>query len=286
MARSKRNRGASYKPQEYFHGVKSSTDPSGGGGRNRGRRESNNSPRLRERFVGFFIVAVILAGGLLIGYVDSSNVEIQGPSPYEESAVAARVQSYLDGSIFRRFKPFISSAGLLDHVRTTHPDIARTTVAMNPFSPTIDVSVEMRSPALVWANQDGQLLAVDVNGVAYAEFDEQFHADLRIRLSDATQPDAALASSVMSAQLVQFIQNLDTELHNMVPNLGSHTYDLPLSAREVRLKLPNYDVRFSLDRFEQEQALELSQLLTDLNKRKITPTQYIDLRTEDRAYYR
>lgn len=290
MARQKKNRGSSYKPQEYFRGVKSSVDETSTSGRSRGERREGRRLRggkggLKERFVGVFIAVIVLGGLLLVGYVDSSNISIEGASPYEESELATRVQAYLDSSPIRRLKSFVSSDALLTHVQETHPDVAQTQIRTSAFSPTAEVVLTMRSPALIWQNQDGAQLAVDVNGLAYADFDPQYHSDLDIIVSDATQPSAQLSDTVLSTQTVRYIQNLDTAVHQEA-NIKSHTYELPLGAREIRLKLRNYDIRFSLDRFEQEQAQELGQLLRNLNRRKIVPSEYIDLRAEDRAYYR
>jgi len=285
MARSRRpKKGSSYQTKQYFRGVKSSTEDSP-----RSKRSSEKTGVLRSighKIGGFLILAVILGGLLLLGYVDSANVTIVGPSPYEPETIDTRVQAYLDSSPMRRLKPFITSSGLLDYVKQTHPDVASSQIEMSAFSPSINVDIQMRLPALIWVNADNSQAVVDVNGVVYADFDPQFHSELSIEISDATQPAPELSTQVLSPQLVSFIQNIDREIGTQT-TIKSHTYELPLAARELRLSLPaGYDIRFSLDRFEQEQVLELKLLLLDLKKRSIIPQEYIDLRAEDRAFYK
>ncbi|MDX1765719.1 MAG: hypothetical protein R3313_02075 [Candidatus Saccharimonadales bacterium] len=284
MARDRRpKKASSYRSKQYFRGVKSSADD----GRRPRKAATKNGffGSVGQRIGGFLILAVILGGCLLLGYVDSAKVSINGPSPYETEAIDTRVQAYLDSNPLRRLKPFITSAGLLDYVKQTHPDVAVSTVTISVFSPTIEVDIQMRSPAMIWVNGDDTRAVVDVNGVLYADYDQQYHSDLLIEISDATQPGPELSAQVLSPQLISFIQNIDVEVAAQT-ELKSHKFELPLAARELRLKLPDYDIRFSLDRFEQEQVQELKLLLLDLKKKKIIPQEYIDLRAEDRAFYK
>ncbi len=242
------------------------------------------SVRFRLKLILFSILTVLC---LRVSYI-SRVVVINQPGLDDAPRVAAEdaVKSYMQSRPWRHFQLFISSPEIENAVRAKTPSISRAEVKRSLFSDTVSVRILPKQPSAVWQQgRGGQTYVIDETGRAFMKASGS--EKLPKILSDQSFVNGAVTGQyVIDANAVKTVTSWGPELKKLgmeldVVEMGS----VPRQADFV-LKNKPYRIRVSTEVSAAEAAPYLAQMLKNLEDRKITPAEYIDIRIPYRVFYK
>ncbi|MDB5186309.1 MAG: hypothetical protein JWL85_832 [Candidatus Saccharibacteria bacterium] len=201
---------------------------------------------------------------------------------YEEAG-----QALLSKSIWSRSKLTVDTNYTARELQRQFPEIESVVVTMPLLGNRPVIQIAPAEPSLIMANQTG----------AYV-IDEQGRALLKVRelplarqfnlptITDDIGIEMQPGSIVLPQKTVQFISVVKTQL--AAKNITIDSLSLPAVANElhVRIKGEKYFVKFNLQDDARQQAGAFIAVKGHLKSESITPSEYIDVRIEDRAYYK
>jgi hypothetical protein len=258
--------------------------------------------RRRERIVrywrqrlGMFIAGVALIVCVLytlhltnqpkvVSLTSSSNSYfLQSTDVYQKAAAEA-----FGGSIFNDNKITVNSVGIQQRLQKQFPELSDVSVTIPLMSHRPIVYIAPTTPSLVLANSDNSFV-LDNNGKALLETSQV--ADLeKLQLPTVTDQsglkvkkgDIALAGTGVS-----FIQTVKAELE--AKGVAIESITLPSAAYElyVKPKGAGYFVKFNMhENTARQQAGTFLAVRARLATQNVTPSSYVDVRLDGRAYYK
>lgn len=237
------------------------------------------------------VVAVVCSGYLLslntnpkVSIIDVPGVSLLRPS----SDYQAGASQILSSSFLNRTKVTISTAGFQKKMLERFPELsdASLTLPLTGHRPLVEL-VPAR-PVFVLATQAGQQFVVDARGRAVVETKYVKGLDgLHLKtVVDESKLSVEAGKGILGKNDVDFITTILQQLSAKKIEVAS--LSLPAVPSEVRLKLKgvNYYAKFNMLGDAREQAGALIATLDKLKKDSVTPAEYIDVRVEERVYYK
>lgn len=160
-----------------------------------------------------------------------------------------------------------------------------------PFSRELVVHMTFRTPEFTWTDASEKRQYVDGQGVLFAK---NYVAGLTesnlVHIEDQSGAVLDTGSSVLTRDLISFVGRLPEQLRKVLgrDNAEVERVIIPQSIREVRFKIKGdkYEVRFDSTRPLEEQVRDLRLIKNNLRQKGISPRSYIDLRVENKAFYK
>ncbi len=212
-----------------------------------------------------------------------SNPFLQDKSAYQEAA-----SRYLAGSAWNRNKLTVDTGGLSDHMLKEFPELSSVSVTLPLLSKRPTVYVQTSEPALVLEASNGAFVIAN-SGKALLNAGN-LSAPSRHKLptvDDQSNLGATLNKQVLSSVDVSFIMTVVAELSARHIGVASMTLPPGASELDVRISGQPYTVKFNLESGDaRQQAGTFLATQSQLTKQHITPSQYIDVRVDGRAYYK
>jgi hypothetical protein len=237
---------------------------------------------------------LIIIGGLFLTAL-SSNPKIvpltnngnayflQDLSLYQESA-----DKSLSHSVFNKNKLTIDTAGVSKDLKTEYPEIADVTVTTPLIGHQPVVYISPYQSSFILTTKDSKAYLLDVNGRALAANSQiTTSRDVSVpTLEDMSGLAIQLGSQALPAGTVHFAQEVVALLD--AGNVGHSRLVLPPASSELDVYITGkpYFVKFNL---QGDAKLGVGTFLATqqrLEKDKVTPAQYIDVRVNERAYYK
>ena len=239
------------------------------------------------------LVIVLLA--LIVGLSISSRANviiIQPPGfnylPHSVSQYQQSTATAIDSSIFNRFKPTISSADIASALTQKYPEIAYAAVTVPLFGFTPTVHIQLSKPVLIYTAGDGSSYLVNDNGLIITDAQSVQANELKgLPRVNSVSSISLKNRQVLAPQSVIFIETVAQAL--AVKKIQISKMNLVPMAEELDVYpagVPYY-IKFNL-----HQTDALSQVGTylaavaTLQQQNITPSQYIDVQLDGRAYYK
>lgn len=181
--------------------------------------------------------------------------------------------------------------GLQADLLRQFPEIERISFSSNaPLGTSLKADVRFRKAVFSWRDASHTEQLVDKNGVLFSKnLDPSVHTSKLIKIEDQSGVILESGSPVLTASLVELIGSL----YSKVPLLygkdaKASRVIIPTSTREVQIQVAGqpYLLKFSSTRELDQQIGELNSLLAFLKNKNITPSQYIDIRLEHKAFYK
>jgi hypothetical protein len=212
----------------------------------------------------------------------SSSTYLQPDSVY---ATAANNQ--LKSSIWNRSKVTVDASGLGNYLRQQFPELSDVSVTMPLLAHRPLVYIQAAQPALV-LNTSGGSFVIGTSGKALDRLAPSEPAPVGLpNLVDQSGLQIQLRQQALPASDVKFVQIVAAEL--AAKNIVVTNFTLPSASSELDAHLTGqpYVVKFNLQ--STDAAGEAGTYLAtaaNLKGQNITPTQYIDVRVDGRAYYK
>lgn len=255
------------------------------------RRHVRGQHRHRKRHLIYFgILALLVLYVYQFGFIRSIRVE--GLNPATTETIKTLANRYLDRSWYARFKPLAAVEGLSTQIELSDSRFSGTTTSLSWLSSELIIASQQRAPVALWQpDQTGEQYLLDENGVVYEDPQANIGGQNLPLIVDtsAFAKQINLGQQAVSQTRLEFVRLLAKKLNDLsIYAAYSKYYQFSESPREIRLivgGLPYY-VRFNTDRGATDQASELAETLAHLSRLRRTPSDYIDLRVDDTAYYR
>ena len=236
----------------------------------------------------FALLAVIILVYLYIAHGLVNTIEMMGEYSPE---TAQKANQLVKRNIFSRTKLFINQAELINELKSFDSAISQVEVSLPVIGTTIRIDIQSRQPFARWKEDKSDTnLAVDTKGILFVA--DKPLPDGLPTISDSSAIEPAIGDLALLPGYVQFISEFESALSLSHlfggPNRLEHSYEVPASSRELDIKFAGkpYLVKLLITRSAEDQITELTDLTDYLTSNGITPKQYIDLRVDNRAYYK
>ncbi len=228
------------------------------------------------------MIILVVALGWWWQFFRVSSVTVAGSWYYSPDLVTRATQSELRSHWWWRNLTIIDTRALRRELLTSQTQLGD--VAIDRRWPTgLKVSVTERQPNLIWQT-GGQSYLLDDQGFIILPL-----ADRKLKLvavEDTTNLPVKLGARVVPPSFVGFC----LDLIGLVPKqtgLSITGLQLPETTTEVDIVTSGgYLVKFDTTRSASGEVGDLVRVLAQLKLQNQKPSQYIDLRIENRAYYK
>jgi hypothetical protein len=190
-------------------------------------------------------------------------------------------------SIMSRSKLSIDSNKLASQLREHFPELRNVSVIIPLFSRRPIVQIEATFPAFILSSQSSSYV-IDTDGRAVLrvyETPSNIRDQLLVVTDDAQLP-IDKGKNVLPKSTTAFITTVIRQLQ--AKNIPIESLSLPAAANElhVHFKGLTYYGKFDVEGDARQQAGSLIAVKQSLEQGNITPSEYIDVRIDGRAYYK
>lgn len=269
---------------KYSRGAQLGNNQRSAGREQRQRQIAERNKAQRAEKTRFFakkamiVLAVLVL--LLIAY-DRQFVRYSEDSIDE--AYKSSVDEYFSGNPLRKSKIFFSSEDFKNYIISKHPEVSDVTVGSSVLTDA-KIVISQRQPSFIWQSNNKTYIGGE-DGVIYDEQSAGQTSDqpvLRDQAGISTKP----GDKVITSGTLEYVNQVKDAISSNT-QLAVDYIVIPAAAREVHVYIKGkpYFVKFSLDRSVEGQVSELDKSIDYITASKIGVAKYIDLRTEDKAYY-
>ena len=243
-----------------------------------------------------FIVLGLVLLAVLIGLTnsDQANIDIIQPSgfsylPQDVSQYKSVATNAIDASLFNRFKPTLSSSDIAAYMEQRFPDIAYVAVTVPLIGYTPTVHIQLSKPVLIFAVDNGNSYLVNPKGYIVAMANSVKPSELKNipQVNSVIDVPQTYIKQVLTPSSVNFIEVIKQALG--LKGILISKMNLVPQAEELDVYPINvpYYIKFNLN--QTDALTQVGTFLATINmlkKQNITPSQYVDVRLDGRAYYK
>lgn len=245
---------------------------------------SKSSSRLLLLIAVFLVVYLLNLSTTVSVKVLASNQPNLTTASAQTYAQAAR--DILSRSIWNHNKLTVNTAGLSQQLQKQFPSLESVTVTVPFVGNRLQVNIAPTQAALILVTSSGSYI-IDENGKAASALSSTEANKLHLpTLTDQSSLAIKLTKQILTPAQIQFIQIVLHQLTAKQVPYGALV--LPSSAGELDVYISGqpYFVKFNLQSdTAREQAGTFLAVRQNLAGQHLTPTKYIDVRIEGRAYY-
>jgi hypothetical protein len=209
---------------------------------------------------------------------------------HDKTAYEAAASQLFANSIWNRNKITVNTARIDQGMLKQFPELSSVSVTLPLLSKRPVVYIQTAQPALILAARDGSYI-IDTSGKALLRAASlPSGSQLKLPLvTDQSGLKIGIGRQVLSSDNVGFIQMVAAQLaaHRFTPA----SMELPVGTSELDVHLSGqpYVVKFNLQSGAgdaRQQAGTFLATQAKLQSQNITPSQYVDVRVDGRAYYK
>jgi len=258
--------------------------------------QKNKMRLLRKRI--FLVLFLATAAGWVwflfySPYFEIKKIEIFGLEKISESEIKEIIQSQIANYrflIFRQKNIFWFDEKLAE--KNINSKYVLTSLKINKKLPeTIEIILEEKKPALIWKTGE-KFYYADWNGIIIHELSQDevstvLNQKVMPLVYDENNQTLEIKNEILTSQLVQFIVNLNNNLSKETTNLVIEGFKVVNKPNTIIKALANngWQIYFTGSQDLDSQIKKLNLFLKE-NKEEKNIQEYIDLRFEDRVYYK
>lgn len=243
------------------------------------------------KYTPSIIAAVLIIGSLLYCSFINTRPRIVSTAPpgptqqLDTTKYQNGIQDILDDSIFNRSKLTFRSARLQEQIQRQYPELGDVAVTVPLLSRRPIVTISPSPATLILANQQTALV-VDSKGRAIADARQLVDKSAVITVTDESGLTLEQGKAVIPVSYVDFITTIKYQLDAKSIIIDSVTLPRVPNELYVRLKDKPYYIKFNLQADARQQTGVLLALFKELEEENITPAEYIDVRVDERVFYK
>ncbi len=251
----------------------------------------------RDRFITiFFIVAITIILGYMLWLNARPRIRIASDARQsvllkEESEYESIVKDIIDNSILSQTKITINTSDISRQIEAKLPEVdaAVITIPLSSHRPIVDIIG--KSPKLLLIN-NAETYVIDDNGYSISKLSELTPdalnklAGLPI-IKDETNVPIELGNRTITSETSLFIEQLAYQYKQKSVAIQEMT--LPANKpNEIRVKssTDNYYVKYVTIRPAREQFGAYQAVSKRLTEQGISPVEYVDVRVQEKVYYK
>lgn len=244
---------------------------------------------VNARYIPLALMIIAIIGIVAFSTTLSSSpvvVMAGGESPYNEMTEYKKgISSIFSKSVLYKSKLTISSSKIESEVLKNFPELDSVRVILPIVGRRPVVTIHARQPVLQYKTQN-RILVIDAAGFAVCEID-QVEETLRqtlILVEDSTNVDAEVGSKVFTSEAVAFADSFKQQL--MAKGITIDKIVLPAVANELDFYLKGSKYYVKAD-YTGDSRLQAGSYLAVKDKfGSSTPQEYVDVRVEEKAFYK
>ncbi len=194
------------------------------------------------------------------------------------------VSKKLKQSLLNKSKITINTDKIQNELLNEIPEATDIAIALPIISRTPVVYVRIAEPSLLLNTQDKNDFVLDEKGRAISEVSKDMK-ELTI-VKDSSGLAINLGDQAIPARQIDFINRVGEQFRKK--NYKIEYFELSKNANEllVKLRREKFVIKYNLSGDERLQSGTALATLKYLKQKSIKPSQYIDVRVEERAYYK
>lgn len=199
------------------------------------------------------------------------------------------VKDVLSKSIWSRSKFSVNTEELATQIKQQFTELGEVSITMQLLGRRPIIQITPASPALIVGNQTAGPYVVGEDGrvlMLLSDLPDNQGQDL-IRVEDVINSDFEMGKLALPKSTVDFLNK--TKYYLNQKNIQIKSVRLPAVANELHLELKDapYVIKFNLQDDPMEQVGRYVTLMEHIQSQsKPAPTEYVDVRVEDRVYYK
>ena len=259
------------------------------------RNSSENS--FISRIIFFLLLIIFIGVTVYIlffsFYLKITNINITGNEELSTSDINNMIEDRLQGNLLG-FMPknnylLVRKKSIENIISDEFRKVEEVSVSKK-FPDTLDVSIKERKALLLLCNNQSCFL-IDENGIAYGEADfnsPEIAQNNLIRILDRSSIEIKNGDSVMDKSYVDFALSLKDSLKSLGLEITDEYSTPSLMADELDVKMMNGEQLYFSTQFPIENSIKTLDLLlkNELAKLQDKNLDYIDLRTENKVFYK
>lgn len=257
------------------------------------RQSDYKRARARHMLVRRTLVVVALTAVIIMLYglsVRFVRVQVAATTTRVRPAYRARIESYITSKVALRQSWLVDDTQLLEYVQGEHPEVKTVSAeARSLVGGSLDVTLGFRKPKYIWKTAGGTKF-IDKDGVLFSvNAFTNVDVDSLPVVEDQSPAGSKDGNAVISTRVGEYIAYVYTGVPKLFGSDSQVTsVILPPRAREINAKVNTvpYVIKLSTERGIEQQVAELGELVTYLNSAGIQPSEYVDVRIENKAFYR
>ena len=258
---------------------------------NRSRNETKKSGFLKNLPVYIFVIAIIFSVGYMLWLDSSPRIRLpEGHSAsllQQEEVYQQEVQSILRHSLSNTNKLTFNSDKIAQQIKDRFPEIddAVVTIPVASHKPIIDLLP--KQPSFIINSQNGAYVIDKSGKVLVRVGDIAVPEGLSLQtVIDQSGIEIKPGMQVVTSDTVDFIRALQFQFSQSKTTIKSMILPGTPNELHVTLQGSDYFVKFDISRDARLQAGTLFALADQLSSQGINPSNYIDVRVPDKAFYK
>ncbi len=193
----------------------------------------------------------------------------------------------LSGSLLNRTKITIDTNQIAESLKKRFPEIDKVTITIPLTSRRPLIEIVAIRPALIFVSGNNSFVVAEDGRAVIKTTDVAKKSNLTIpTVIDRGSLPAEVGETVMPSATVKFISEVVGQLK--AKKINQSEIELPAIANELHVKIANqpYYIKFNLAGQAREQVGAYLAVRQKFEAEKRLPTEYIDVRVEERVYYK
>lgn len=207
---------------------------------------------------------------------------------HDMSAYQHVASEALGSSVLNRSKLSIDTAAIEDSLLKEYPELSHASVGLSPFSNRAVIHLQPHKPAMVLSSIDNTAYLLDINGRAIVSAsDITDGGELKVpTVLDKSGIRVERGVQALPGQVVTFVDQVTSTLNAADIEYG--LLELPETANQLNVRLAGlpYYVKFNLQGDPRQQTGAFIAAKLRLDRDRATPSEYLDVRVPERAYYK
>jgi hypothetical protein len=237
------------------------------------------------------LIILVTVGYLSILSTTPKLISVNGTSDFSfyrnKDDYQKSAEKILGGSIFNRDRITIDTVNIENEIMAEFPELGQVSVSLPVFGRHPVISIVAKQPAMALTSQQG-VFVLDANGVAMVRASNARGFD-NIKLpivNDESSLNIEVGKGVLTSQQVEYISVLVQQLNLNKKQVSTVTLPPVINQVQIKLKGFSYFIKFDMQNDPKTSAGAFIALSKRLAKDGATPAEYVDVRIEDRAFYR
>lgn len=244
---------------------------------------------------GLVLIGLIIVGIYLLSLSTNPVIRVidEGQNAFlvrDPQTYISSTQDILKSSFWNRSKLTVDVKDLEKNLETGYPELESVNVVVPFFGNRPVVYIEPAKPALILAASNGEYVLNNKGKVMIM----QANLPKGLKLSnipvvnDQSNLKATLNEQALTSNDIEFIKAILAQLNAKQVKYSALTLPAGASELDVQIAGQPYFVKFNMQEVKRarEQAGTFLATQQELARKKIVPSQYIDVRVEGRAYYK
>lgn len=194
----------------------------------------------------------------------------------------------LSGSVFNQTKLTINTGAIAQKLQSQFPELASVTVTLSLLGHQPVIHIQAPVPVLILSSITGQSYVIDTTGRALltpAQAPETSKLDLPV-VTDQSGLAITAGHIALPSSTVGFISEVAGQLQAAHLKVTSLTLPKGTSELDVRLNGAGYFVKYNVRGSARVEAGTFVAVKQQLDAKHTTPSNYVDVRVDGRAYYK